>query len=259
MENLQIVIKNYYLNNIAITNVELYSLKSILENILFSNNTYNQIITFNTDFFRITYSDNNFYEICNKSELVVADGMGIVLMILLKYRRKISRITGTELFESCFEIANEYDLRIGLIGASENTLTKLSKKISYKWPLVKIKTISPKFEFEQETSINNFVLQELRDFRPNILMVALGCPRQEKWIYSNKDYIGAKINIGVGAVFDFYAGTKTRAPFIFQRIGLEWFWRMISEPIRLGKRYLLLDIPFFFRTIFKLLLKRGDI
>lgn len=251
--------KLYYLNNIRIAQIKRCSLKSTLENILFSNKLLTQIITLNTDFLRISYKDSNFHNICKRSYLTCADGIGIVLLLWLHYREIFPRITGTDLFEECFRIANEHQLRIALVGASETTLSILSQKVYSKWPSVKIKTISPKFEFERDSTLNNSIVNELKDFEPDILFVALGCPRQEKWINANKDYIRAKINIGVGAVFDFYAGTRRRAPIMFQKLGLEWFWRLIHEPIGLGKRYLYLDLPFFVKTVFKLLVKKGSV
>ena len=185
----------------------------------------------------------------------MADGIGIVLLLRLKYRQKIERITGSDLFNACLEIADRKSLRIALVGSSAETLFLLSEEIRIKWPSVILLTLSPEYEFEKSPELNNRIVNDVKSFSPHILLVALGCPRQEKWIFSHKDYIGAKINIGVGAVFDFYSGTKKRAPLFLQSIVMEWFWRLLREPVRLGKRYLVKDLPFFIITLFRIMFK----
>ncbi len=82
------------------------------------------------------------------------------------------------------------------------------------------------------------------------MFLALGSPRQEIWLSKHKNEIGAIINVGVGSVFDYFSGKKKRCPKFLQRIKIEWLWRLLSEPNRLFKRYIINDIPFFLKTIF---------
>jgi N-acetylglucosaminyldiphosphoundecaprenol N-acetyl-beta-D-mannosaminyltransferase len=100
------------------------------------------------------------------------------------------------------------------------------------------------------------LINELTNKNPDIVFVALGSPRQELWISKIKDRVGAKLYMGVGAVFDFYTGIKKRAPVLLQKIGLEWFWRMINEPGRLAKRYLYNDLPFFVQQVKRIKLEQ---
>ncbi|MCL5030827.1 MAG: WecB/TagA/CpsF family glycosyltransferase [Bacteroidetes bacterium] len=247
--------ETYELNAIRIESPEIHILESRLSNILRNNGVSHQIITLNTDFLRLSYIDEHFKSICQNSNLVVPDGVGITLLIRWKYKRKIERITGSNLFEVCLKLANVHSLKVALIGSKATTLTKLNELIKREWPNALIKSISPEMNFEDSREINLAVIEMMKRFEPDILMVALGCPRQEKWIHSNKDFIGAKINIGVGGVFDFISGTKKRAPEFIQKIGLEWIWRLSYEPKQLSNRYLLHDLPFFLKIFFKVLLK----
>lgn len=187
--------------------------------------------------------------------MVVPDGIGITLLMRIKHGRKMERITGSNLFELCLDLADIQALRVALIGSAESTLEKLYNLIKNKWPNVVIKYLSPQMNFEKSPTTNESIVEDIRKFRPDILMAALGCPRQEKWIYSNKNLIGAKINIGVGGVFDLFSGTKKRAPEFIQKLGLEWMWRLMHEPKRLSRRYLLHDLPFFIKTFVRVLLK----
>lgn len=250
------IIETYELNAIRIESPEIHILESRLSNFLKKNGTTHHIITLNTDFLRLTYIDELFKSICQNSNLVVPDGVGITTLIRWKYRRKIKRITGSNLFEACLKMANVHSLKVALIGSEATTLSRLNELIMRKWPHALIKSISPEMNFEDSREINLAVIEEMKRFKPDILMVAFGCPRQEKWIHSNKDLIGAKINIGVGGVFDFISGTKKRAPELIQKIGLEWIWRLSFEPKRLSSRYLLYDLPFFLKIFFKVLLKK---
>jgi len=187
--------------------------------------------------------------------MVVPDGAGITFLVWLKYRARIERITGSDLLGICFDIANKNSLRIALVGASEQTLTKLKIISHQKWPNAFVFTSSPEYEFEKNNELNTEVVNSLKCFNPDILLVALGCPRQEKWIFTNQKIIGAKISIGVGAVFDFYSGTIKRAPLLIQKFSFEWLWRLVHEPVRLGKRYLLNDLPFLIMSALRIILR----
>jgi N-acetylglucosaminyldiphosphoundecaprenol N-acetyl-beta-D-mannosaminyltransferase len=102
------------------------------------------------------------------------------------------------------------------------------------------------------------LINELVNKNPDIVFVALGSPRQELWINKIKERVGSKLYMGVGAVFDFYTGKKKRAPILFQRIGFEWFWRLLNEPKRLITRYLCNDLPFFMRQLIRIKLEQRN-
>jgi len=149
--------------------------------------------------------------------------------------------------------ANSLGLNVAFVGSTINVLNKIRIKISKEFPALKICcTISPDYIFESDPEKNIKLVNEVQNAKPDILFLALGSPRQEIWLSKYKDQIGAKINIGVGAVFDFYSGTKTRSPAFLQKFGLEWLWRLFYEPGRLFKRYIISDIPFFIKQSFRI-------
>ena len=247
---------SYSLDEVPICPKSNSEIRAILESLLLNHVSNYQIVTFNTDFLRIASTDSNFKSICRNSYMVVPDGIGITFLVWLKYRAKISRITGSDLFNICFDIADKFSLRIALVGSSEETLSRLETVSHQKWQNALVFTVSPPLKFEKNNDLNTEVINSLKDFKPDILLVALGCPRQEKWIFANQKSIGATVGIGVGAVFDFYSGTIKRAPLFIQKIGMEWLWRLVHEPVRLGKRYLLDDLPFLIISALRIILRR---
>ena len=243
-------VKIFSLNEIPISSMTKESLKVFFSDELLNERGNNITITFNLDFLRSTTIDKNFKEICKNAWLVVPDGVGVTSLIYLKYGEIIRRITGTDVFKTILTIAEEKHLKIALVGASNSVQKKIIRKLYEEFPNIKIAAaLSPPFHFENDENANKKVLDELITAKPDVLILALGSPRQEYWIEQNKKAIGAKLNVGVGAVFNYFSGEKTRAPKILQVIGLEWFWRLLAEPKRLFKRYVLKDIPFYFKML----------
>jgi len=100
-----------------------------------------------------------------------------------------------------------------------------------------------------ECDDNDTTLEIIRQARPDLLLMALGCPKQEKWIARYSRQLGVPVSIGIGASLDFVVGARRRAPRWMQKVGLEWLWRLAHEPRRLWKRYFLADLPFFLSII----------
>jgi len=240
-----------YINEIKINNIKDVGLfKKELEFLLSERNA-NLIVTFNLDFLRISTENDKFKDVCKNAQIVLADGVGITSLLKLKYGISLHRLTGNDLFQILLGIANGKKLKLALVGSTTKSLEVLGIKLGKTFPNISLLTISPPFLFETEESTNNKVIDELKNFQPDILIAALGCPRQEIWLSENMKTINARINVGVGAALDFYSGIKRRAPVFLQKIGLEWVWRLFSEPNRLVKRYVFLDLPFFIRLIIK--------
>jgi len=246
------------INNLKIAAINLPDIENTLKAKLKYSQTCMHIITLNTSFLRMASTDSVFNSICQKSDLLVPDGVGVILLLLIKYGCLVKKITGNDILEICLIIADSYSSKIAFVGSSENTLSLLRKKIHKRFPNVKLKTISPPMFFENDNRENQKVLDELKYFSPDFLFVSLGCPRQEKWLHKYKNEIGAKINVGIGAAVDFYAGTKKRAPKIFIQLWLEWLWRLLHEPVRLGKRYILEDLPYLIKTLYSTIVENKN-
>ncbi len=250
--------KIYQINKINIHSFESDKLESKLSDILLSQEKPQIIITFNLDFLRISEKNKDFLHICKNSLWNLPDGIGITSLIRLMYKNNIARITGNDIFLILLNLANNNLLNVALIGSSEDVLDKVKEKINSEYSnlMDRLLIISPPFHFENNIDINNKVVRNIQEFKPDIVLAALGCPRQEIWLWNHMHLFGSKLNIGVGAVFDYYSGTKKRSPRFLQKAGIEWLWRLFSEPERLFNRYILLDLPYLIKLIFTFLLNK---
>lgn len=176
-------------------------------------------------------------KILNSADLVTPDGMPLVWMMRLKGRRSQQRVYGPTLMLYVLEAAARENVPVGFYGSSPEVLQALTIKMQTRFPLLKIAfSFSPPFremgQGEEEQAMKN-----INESGARILFVGLGCPKQEKWMAEHRGKINA-VMLGVGAAFDFHAGVKSQAPAWMQKIGLEWFYRFVTEPRRLWRRYL---------------------
>lgn len=192
--------------------------------------------------------DEKFDTVLNNSLLNTADGMPLVFTGRLKGVENFERVDGPNLMEGLIKCSAEEDLSIFLFGNTEETLKKLENKVKSEFPDVRIVgAISPPFgEFSEEQNIEYSKVINSAD--PDFIFVSLGCPKQEKWMYDNRERIDG-IMIGLGAAFDFNIGNIKRPYNWIQKIGLEWLYRLCSEPSRLWKRYLVNNTLFIYYSL----------
>ena len=249
---------SYDLDGIQIFSSDLAKLRGYILNSLVNSGKSRIIVTFNLEFYRNAIINSDFYSVCHNADLVIPDGISIIHLLKLKYKIRLTRITGNELFELILSIGNEITLKVAFVGSTGKVIEKLKNKVSIDYPGCKIvAAISPSYNFENNEEENDKVLQQLINSEPDVLFLALGNPRQELWLNKYKEQIGSKLNVGVGAVFDFYTGHKRRSPKLFQKLALEWAWRLFQEPRRLSKRYLIQGIPFYIKKSLQIILKNG--
>lgn len=245
--------KIFKLNNIPIAFLTQDELKEEFTRLLHTKNSSKLITTFNLDFLRICDEDEEFKRICQSSYLNLPDGYGIILLLKRYYGTNIKRITGSDIFIMLIKLSKELNKKIAIIGGQNHVSEAVHKKLINKYNLnpLNLLCIAPNLYFETNSDINTQILNDVENFNPDIVFAALGCPRQEKWLFNNMFFFKSNINIGIGATLDFFSNDKKRSPIILQNIGLEWFWRLIHEPTRLFKRYIIKDIPFLFINLFK--------
>jgi len=180
--------------------------------------------------------DKIFADIVNKADMVLPDGKPIALALKLLGHTDAEQIRGADITLALCELAANEGLTIGLYGGSEQALKDFQASLKVKFPNIKIGcAISPPFRAlsaEEDAAM----IQQINDSGVQVLFVGLGCPKQEQWMAKHKGKVNA-IMLGVGAVFDFLSGNKKEAPVWVQSIGMEWFFRLCSEPRRLWKRY----------------------
>jgi N-acetylglucosaminyldiphosphoundecaprenol N-acetyl-beta-D-mannosaminyltransferase len=189
------------------------------------------------------YDDINYRKIVNEADLVVPDGKPIVVAARMLSGLTYEHIRGADLTRALLNKSHESGLRIGFYGGTSSALARMIEYVNANYSNIDVvSSISPPFRDLTEEEDKKYT-DELNKSRVQILFIGLGCPKQEKWMAKHRGEIDS-IMIGVGAVFDFLSGTKKEAPLWMQRLGLEWLFRLISEPRRLWKRYLYYNTRF---------------
>ncbi len=180
--------------------------------------------------------DPSFQSVVNRARLVVPDGMPLVWAMRLLGCARQTRVYGPFLMRRCLELAESRGVKIGLLGGTKQTLYYLNKNIKNIYPNTLI-NYSFSYPFgEVSSDALKAILDEISASGTELLFVGLGCPKQEKWMAEVTNVL-PMILFGVGAAFDFFAGTRPMAPPVLQRSGLEWAYRLAVEPRRLFLRY----------------------
>lgn len=173
------------------------------------------------------------------SDILIPDGIGIVLAIYFLTGLKIKRYCGYHLHLHLLQKMNESKGKVFYLGSSESTLQMIHERISIEYPNITVASYSPPFHPIFTNEENDQIIASINEFKPEVIFVGMTAPKQEKWVYQNKNQINAKIIASVGAVFDFYAGTIKRSGKFWIFLGLEWLIRLLREPKRLWRRYLI--------------------
>ncbi|MFZ0453667.1 MAG: WecB/TagA/CpsF family glycosyltransferase [Ignavibacteriaceae bacterium] len=197
--------------------------------------------------------DHGFREIVNNSFLALPDGKPLSVIGKWNGIKRVERIFGPAFFEKVLGWGVEENLKHYFFGSSNATLEKLKKNIEYKFPGIKIAgALSPPFH-EFLIGENERFVEEINSSEPDIIWVSLGAPKQERWVYSNFRKLNKGLMIGIGAGFDYLADNLKHAPGWMKELSLEWVYRLVQEPGRLWKRYLISNSQFIFYVTLELL------
>jgi N-acetylglucosaminyldiphosphoundecaprenol N-acetyl-beta-D-mannosaminyltransferase len=203
-------------------------------------------------------SDRAFRHILNEADVATPDGMPVVWAMRSFGRTQQSRVYGPTLMLKMCEQAATLGHRIFLYGARPDTLEKLRHKLVKRFPTLQIAGMySPPFRLltPEEDAV---MTQRIRASGAALVLVGISTPKQENWMFAHRTTLPGVVMLGVGAAFDFHAGRISQAPPWMQRNGLEWLYRLLMEPRRLWRRYLLetpLFLPLWFLQLFGLLRK----
>lgn len=195
------------------------------------------IVTLNTISILHALADEEFFEIINKANLRLADGIGVVLLSKFSKSPVKERIPGVELIYPICELASKNNLKLFFLGAEEGIAGQVKKNLLKSFPKLNVVGIYKGF-LNNEEEMN--LIKNIKLLQPDIVLVGMGQPLQEKWIYKNLIPAGVPVSIGVGGSFDCLSGKLKRAPLIFQTFYLEWLYRIIQEPERIKKYWGLL-------------------
>jgi len=208
------------------------------------------INTINAYSYVVALKDVEFNEALLNSNVLIPDGISIVWAIKLLKNKKIKKIAGADLFFYEMNRLDEIKGKCFFLGSTNETLKKIKKRANKEFPNVKIDYFSPPYKPNFSEEDNELMISKINYFKPDVLFIGMTAPKQEKWAYFNFN----KLNVGhvcsIGAVFDFYAGTIKRAPKWMIDIGLEWLYRLIKEPKRMWRRYIIGN-TLFILSIFK--------
>jgi N-acetylglucosaminyldiphosphoundecaprenol N-acetyl-beta-D-mannosaminyltransferase len=195
-----------------------------------------QIITLNPEMIMAAQKDLEFKKVLNTSDLNVPDGIGIVWASKILGKPLKERVAGVDLVWALAKLAHDKGYSIYFVGAKEGVAKKAASKLKIKYPKMKIAGTESGSPYD----IN--LIERIGKTKPDILLVAFGHPKQEKWINKYKHRFRVPVCIGVGGAFDFISGKTRRAPLWLSKMGLEWLYRLIQEPWRIKRQ---LSLPKF--------------
>jgi N-acetylglucosaminyldiphosphoundecaprenol N-acetyl-beta-D-mannosaminyltransferase len=207
-------------------------------------NVQKMIFTPNPEMLVRAYKDSYFRDVLNDAHLNICDGYGIKLVT----RGKVNNIPGSDIFYDICRIAEEKNKSIYLLGSGKKEIVKQAKiNIAKRFPQLRIVGIheGPQIKFsktaygnilELSEAHNEKIIDDIIDCSPDVLFVGFGHEKQEKWIYKYlRDIPSVRIAIGVGGTFDFVSEKVKRAPVLLRKLGLEWLFRLVREPKRIGR------------------------
>ena len=225
------------------TNIDNLTMAETLHEIdkLIQKKNCSYVVTPNVDHIVRLEKDEELQKVYKNASLILTDGKP---WISKWYKTPIKeKISGSDLFPRVCQLAANKNYTMYLLGAAEGVADTAARNLMKKYPGLNIVgTYSPPFGFEKNEQEMNKIKTQIQDVHPDILIVGLGCPKQEKFMYYHCKELGVPISFGLGASIDFEAGNIKRAPKWMSNHGLEWLYRFSKEPKRLFKRYFVDDL-----------------
>lgn len=199
----------------------------------------------------VSTTDIDFQAALSGADILLPDGAGIVLAARILREPIEERVAGTEFFIGLTTKAQEQSgLRYFFLGATDYVLQQITERLRKEFPKVEVVgTFSPPFKDKFSEEENVAMIERINQCRPDVLWVGMTAPKQEKWIFANRHRLKVPLVGAIGAVFDFYAGTRKRAAAWVRNLGLEWLPRLLREPKRLFYRNLVSSPLFLFMVL----------
>lgn len=221
------------MNKVKILGVEISNMTNVetVNNIVqaIEDNRKKFIVTANAEILAYAHKNKRYLSILQKADTVTADGIGVVKGAKLLGHYIPERVTGVDLFFKLLTVANQQNFSIYLLGATEHVLNKTVKIIDQKYPNIQVAGSCHGFFDEKKEAT---VINEINAKKPDLIFVAMGAPLQEEWIAKHIHLFSKGVFIGVGGSFDVLSGYVKRAPLVWQKFHLEWFYRFLKNPSR---------------------------
>jgi N-acetylglucosaminyldiphosphoundecaprenol N-acetyl-beta-D-mannosaminyltransferase len=213
-----------------------------------------QVCFVNADCVNLAFADKHYCETLANATVVLADGIGIRVAGSILNQNVRENVNGTDMLPFLCAAAEEAKLGLYLLGGRPGVPEGAALWIAEHYPRLKLAGFHHGYFSEEEEPR---IIEDIKASGAEILLVALGAPKQDKWIAARKKHLGVKVSIGVGGLLDFYSGRIPRAPVWIRELGMEWVYRFCQEPRRMWRRYFLGNAIFLYRVVRERLRARG--
>lgn len=210
---------------------------------LINGENVSQIVTINPEMFEYAAKNSEFASIIKEAELVIPDGVGVKIALKIN-GVNVDRIPGIDFAKKLLEEAAENNLPVAIIGAKEEVISKAIENLQKE-----IKGLHVVYYHNGYFNNDEDIYKELLNNSPRLILVAMGSPRQEEFIYNAKKLLKPALMIGIGGSLDVWSGMVKRAPKIYQTLGLEWLYRTVTQPSRIKRIFP--TLPLFIIKAFK--------
>lgn len=209
------------------------------------------VVTPNVDHICLAEDDARLVKAYDEAALSLADGVPLLWMAKALGYPITEKISGSDLFLPLMQRAAKENLGVYFLGSTDETAAKAKEILERDIPGLRIVGVDTRIMKLNDAALMDDVVTKMQATQPGIIVVALGCPKQEYWMIDHAKKVNPAVSLGLGATLDFVAGTSKRAPRWMQKVGLEWTYRLVQEPKRLAHRYLVRDrkiVSIFLRT-----------
>ena len=224
------------IRGVAFDNLTLGEAAEKLEKHLESGRGMMAVYTPNSEIVQLCIEKNEYYNLINSAEMTVPDGIGVIKAARILGTPLKERVPGVELGEKMIEYAAKSGHKVYFLGGKPGVAELAAKNMPEKYPSLKVCGTGDGY-FKKEGAESDAVLRKISDSAAELLFVCLGVPVQDKWIFDNiaKLSESVKVCMALGGSLDVYSGTVKRAPAFFCKTGLEWFYRLMKQPSRIGR------------------------
>lgn len=216
---------------VSIDNITIDEASQITKELINSSNkSCKMIFAPNTEFIMCAQKDEEFFNILKQGSFLTPDSVGVMIGAKLQNKKFKARIPGQVYFRKIIDDSQKYGYSIYLLGGEPGIPEKTKENLLKIYPKANIVGVHHGYiDSEEEKK----VIEEINRLQPNVLFVAMGAPKQEKWIYNHRNELKVDVAAGQGGTFDYESGKIPRAPLWIQKIGMEWLWRLIRQPKRI--------------------------
>lgn len=222
------------IRGVAFDNVDLEQALSVVEGFIVQGQK-GVVHTPNSEIVQLCVEQPDYYELINSADLIIPDGSGVILASkILKRPLTKGKVAGVDLAERTLALSAQKGYRVYFLGGKPGVAEMAAEKMTQKYPGLTIAGTRDGY-FEKTGPESEAVIRAVNEAGAQVLFVCLGVPAQEVWMRANRDALQVNVMMGLGGSLDVFAGTAKRAPKIFIKLGLEWFYRLLRQPARIGR------------------------